>query len=133
MFRRAARAAAVQYYSYHSLVVFLLFQNTTYFPGFRTCIIEIRVNRFSLYDNPTRMCDNPLCPFHCQQVDEYGRMVYDEEVRPPPTKVDEQEPFWEGWSADKLGLNGEEVHSSWTCIHIYTFFLYRADDLYRSW
>lgn len=46
-------------------------------------------------------------------------MVYDEEVRPPPTSVEEQEPFWEGWSADKLGLNGEEVRSSSICKQLF--------------
>lgn len=63
----------------------------------------------------TSKCATPLRPFYWLQLDEYGRMVYDEEVRPPPTSVEEQEPFWEGWSADKLGLNGEEVRSSSIC------------------
>ena len=44
-----------------------------------------------------------------RQLDEFGRIVYDDEAPAPPIPDEEQAPFWDGWSSDKLGLNGEEV------------------------
>lgn len=50
-------------------------------------------------------------------MDEFDRVVVNNEVRPPPTNPEEEEPFWQGW-ADKaretaneygLGFDSEQV------------------------
>lgn len=44
------------------------------------------------------------------QLDEFGRIVYDDEApTAPPIPEEDQAPFWDGWNTDKMGLNGEEV------------------------
>lgn len=56
----------------------------------------------------------PLIRFDWRQLDESGRIVYGSEdaVKPAtPAPGEEEAPFWDGWSADGLGLNGEEVSS----------------------
>lgn len=47
-----------------------------------------------------------------RQLDEFGRIVYDDEVPAPPIPTEDQAPFWDGWSSEKMGLNGEEVRLS---------------------
>lgn len=41
-------------------------------------------------------------------LDEFGRIVYDDEAPAPKIPEEDQAPFWDGWSTDKMGLNGEE-------------------------
>ncbi|CAM9144498.1 unnamed protein product [Laminaria digitata] len=41
-------------------------------------------------------------------LDEFGRIVYDDEApTAPPVSEEDQAPFWDGWNTDKMGLNGE--------------------------
>lgn len=63
------------------------------------------------------LCLSPLMRAMSPKLDEFGRIVYNEEVRPPPTAAGEGKPLFSKVDVSQFGFDSEEVRSMW-CFNV---------------